>query len=171
MTLARQLRGPAFRLAMSSLRPAAAPRENIYSDGRGWGAERSCLAPFTRSPGLERGIASMTLIGAMVGITFESLKPLAVNSLRYSASVRSLPPDMTSMLRSSKLANETSLEAGSRLSITRCFPRITHRPPAVVQGIIVPVTGHIFQDIRVGAAGDRLPAWINRWRGFARPML
>ena len=64
----------------------------------------------------------MILTGAMVVTTIVRQNPLALNSRPNSASVRSWPPDMSSMLRSSKLANETSLDAGRRLSITRIFP-------------------------------------------------
>src|SRR5579872_7130161 len=51
-------------------------------------------------------VASMMLISVCVGMTLVSFSPAASNSVRYSLSVRSRPPVITSMFRSMNLLKD-----------------------------------------------------------------
>ena len=73
------------------------------------------LSNYSRSP-------SIILIGDSVGIILVSLKPAASNSVRYSSSMRSRPPVMTSMFRSMNLLKCGSLPCGTTASTSKSLP-------------------------------------------------
>ena len=68
------------------------------------------------------GRPSITLTSLAVGVIFVSLNPASAYSLRYSLSVRSLPPGMTSMFRSSSLPKLGSLPGGITVSTNSSRP-------------------------------------------------
>src|ERR1700745_2213125 len=71
------------------------------------------------------GVASSTQRGDKVGTILAILRPAASNNLRYSDSVRSRPPFITSMFRSSNLLNDFFPPAGTMNSTSNtllCCP-------------------------------------------------